>query len=129
LPQWHGDLHKRKKTGGKKKPYREKRAYEMGSDPTETKIGERKISIERCRGGNIKVKLLACNVANVTDPLTGKTQKTEIKKVIKNPANIDYQRRGIITKGSIIETPLGLAKVTSRPGQHGIINAILIQKA
>lgn len=129
MPQWHGDLHKRKKTGGKKKPYREKRAYEMGSDPTETKIGERKISIERCRGGNIKVKLLACNVANVTDPLTGKTQKTEIKKVIKNPANIDYQRRGIITKGSIIETPLGLAKVTSRPGQHGIINAILIQKA
>ena len=129
MPQWHGDLHKRKRTGGKKKPYRGKRAYEMGSDPTETKIGERKISLKRCRGGNFKIKLLACNTANVTDPLTGKTQKTEIKRVVKNQANIDYQRRGIITKGSIIETPLGLAKVTSRPGQHGVINAVLIQKA
>ena len=129
MPQWHGDLHKRKRTGGKKKPYRGKRAYEMGSDPTETKIGERKISFKRCRGGNLKIKLLACNTANVTDPLTGKTQKTEIKRVVKNQANVDYQRRGIITKGSIIETPLGLAKVTSRPGQHGIVNAVLIQKA
>lgn len=129
MPQWHGDLHKRKKTGGKKKLYREKRAYEMGGDPAETKIGERKISIKKSRGGNFKIKLLACDTANVTDPLTGKTQKTEIKRVVKNPASVDYQRRGVITKGSIIETPLGLAKVTSRPGQSGIVNAVLIQKA
>ncbi|MEM2897232.1 MAG: 30S ribosomal protein S8e [Candidatus Bathyarchaeia archaeon] len=129
MPQWHGDLHKRKKTGGKKKLYREKRAYEMGGDPAETKIGERKISIKKSRGGNFKIILLACATANVTDPLTGKTQKTEIKRVVKNPASVDYQRRGVITKGSIIETPLGLAKVTSRPGQSGIVNAVLIQKA
>ena len=48
--------------------------------------------------------------------------------MVKNPANVDYDRRGIITKGTIIETSLGTAKVTSRPGQNGIINAVLIKE-
>ncbi|MEM5832609.1 MAG: 30S ribosomal protein S8e, partial [Candidatus Aenigmatarchaeota archaeon] len=40
-----------------------------------------------------------------------------------------YERRKIITKGAIIKTEIGLAKVTSRPSQHGVVNAILIQKS
>lgn len=76
----------------------------------------------------MKLSALASKYANVTDPATGKTEKTEINRVTKNPANVDYQRRGVITKGAILETPLGIARVTSRPGQHGVINAILIQK-
>lgn len=75
----------------------------------------------------IKLRALAVNVANVTDPATGKSQKTEIRAVVKNPANVDYQRRGVITKGAILDTPLGQAVVTSRPGQHGIVNAVLVQ--
>jgi small subunit ribosomal protein S8e len=47
-------------------------------------------------------------------------------RVVKNPTNIDYDRRGVITKSAVIETSLGLARVTSRPGQQGIINAVLI---
>ena len=61
----------------------------------------------------------------VTDSKTGKTEKTEIMRVVKNPANIDYDRRGVITKGVIVETSLGLARITSRPGQHGMLNAVL----
>ena len=76
----------------------------------------------------MKLSVLATKYVNVTDPATGKTEKTEIKRVTKNPANLDYQRRGVITKGAILETPLGQARVTSRPGQHGVVNAILIQK-
>ncbi|MEM3023047.1 MAG: 30S ribosomal protein S8e, partial [Candidatus Bathyarchaeia archaeon] len=49
------------------------------------------------------------------------------KGVVKNPANVDYQRRGIVTKGAIISTPLGKAKVTSRPGQDGVLNAVLLK--
>jgi len=64
----------------------------------------------------------------VTDPESGKTEKVEVRRVIRNPANVDYDRRGVITKGAIIETPKGLARVTSRPGQHGVINAILISE-
>jgi len=123
---WHGDLHKRKPTGGKRKPYRGKRKFEQGSFPVETVLGEPKRKIERGRGGNIKVKVLSEKYACVTDLKTGKTEKAEILRVVKNPANVDYDRRGVITKGAIIETSLGLARVTSRPGQNGVINAVLI---
>ena len=127
MPQWHGDLHKRKKTGGKKHVFRGKRAFEMGSDPAQTIVGERRVSLRRGRGGKVKIAALSLNTANVTDPATGRSQKTEITGVAKNPANVDYQRRGVITKGAILDTPLGQAIVTSRPGQHGVVNALLIQ--
>ncbi|MEM0007513.1 MAG: 30S ribosomal protein S8e [Candidatus Bathyarchaeia archaeon] len=123
---WHGDLHKRKPTGGKRRPYRGKRKFEQGSFPVETVLGEPKRKVERGRGGNIKVKVLSEKYACVTDLKTGKTEKAEILRVVKNPANVDYDRRGVITKGAIIETSLGLARVTSRPGQNGVINAVLI---
>lgn len=125
---WHGDLHKRKPSGGKKRTYRGKRKFEQGSFPAETVLGEPDKKIERVRGGNLKVKVLSEKYACVTDVKTGKTQKTEILRVVKNPANVDYNRRGVITKGAIIETPIGLARVTSRPGQNGVINAVLTGK-
>jgi len=124
LSVWHGNLHKKKPSGGRKKAYRTKRRYEKGSFPTETTLGEPKQKTNRTRGGNTKTRLPSTNVANVSDN-SGKTQKTEITRVIRNPANVDYDRRGVITKGTIIETPLGQAKVTSRPGQNGIVNATL----
>ena len=127
MPQWHGNLHKRKKSGGKKHMFRGKRAFEMGSDPTQTIVGEKRISRKRTRGGKTKFAALAVNSVNVTDPATGKSQKTEIRSVVKNPANVDYQRRGVITKGAVVDTPLGQALVTSRPGQHGVVNAVLLQ--
>jgi small subunit ribosomal protein S8e len=129
MPQWHGNLHKRKKSGGKKHIFRGKRAFEMGSDPAQTIVGERSISVKRGRGGKTKFAALAVNIVNVTDPATGKSQKTEIQGVVKNPANVDYQRRGVITKGAILDTALGQAIVTSRPGQHGVVNAVLLQTA
>ena len=129
MPQWHGNMHKRKKTGGKKHLFRGKRAFEMGSDPSETIVGEPRITKKRGRGGKMKLRALAVNHVCVTDPATGKSQKTEIRSVLRNPANVDYQRRGVITKGAILDTPLGQAKVTSRPGQDGVVNAVLVQGA
>ncbi len=64
---------------------------------------------------------------NVSDP-SGKTKKVEIVRVIKNPTNVDYDRRGVVTKGAMIETALGSARVTSRPGQDGVVNATLVPK-
>ncbi|OYT44501.1 30S ribosomal protein S8e [Candidatus Bathyarchaeota archaeon] len=124
---WHGDLHKRKPTGGRRRPYRKKRKYEMGSFPTETILGETKRKIDRRRGGNLKVRLLSTSQVNVSDPKTGRTETVKILRVLKNPANKDYDRRGVITKGTIIETPLGTARITSRPGQNGVLNAVLIE--
>jgi len=128
LSVWHGDLHKKKPSGGRKRAYRIKRRFERGAFPTETTLGEPKKKIERRRGGNMKIRLLSTNYANVSNPSTGKTEKVEILRVVRNPANVDYNRRGVITKGTIIETPLGTARIMSRPGQHGIVNATLIPK-
>lgn len=125
---WHGDLHKKKPSGGKRKPYRGKRKYEMGSFPTETTLGEHAAKKSRRKGGNIKVRLVSAKWVNISDPETGETRKVEVLRVVNNPANVDYDRRGVITKGCIIETPLGTARVTSRPGQYGILNAVLISK-
>ncbi len=123
---WHGNLHKKKPSGGKKRAYRVKRKFEEGRFPVETILGETKRKIVKGRGNTIKPKILSDKYACVTDLKSGKTEKVEIIRVAKNPANVDYDRRGVITKGAVIETSLGLARVTSRPGQHGIINAILI---
>ena len=125
---WHGSLRKRKRTGGRKRAYRVKRNFEKGTFPAETTLGEPKRRPIRGHGGNIKIKTLKDKHACVTDPKSGKTEKTEILRVIKNRANVDYNRRGVITKGAEIETSLGLARVTSRPGSDGVINAILIGK-
>ncbi|MCD6164650.1 MAG: 30S ribosomal protein S8e [Candidatus Odinarchaeota archaeon] len=124
---WHGRS-RRLPTGARRKKFRKKRKYEMGRDPAETILGPDKRKIIRTRGGNTKVKLLSSEYANVTDPKSGITKKMRIIDVVKNPANIDYSRRGVITKGAIIKTEIGTAKVTSRPGQNGIINAVLIKE-
>ncbi len=123
---WHSSLRKRKLTGGKKRAYRSKKKYEQGGYPAETTLGEPRRKTSRGLGGNIKIKALSDKFASVTDPKSGKTQKTEITRVVRNGANVDYNRRGVITKGAEIETALGLAKVTSRPGTDGIINAVLM---
>jgi len=125
LSVWHGDSHKRKPSGGRKRSYRKKRKFEQGSFPAETILGETKRKVERKKGRNVKIKILRDKYACLTDPKSGKTEKVEVKRVIENRANVDYDRKGVITKGAIIETPKGLARVTSRPGQTGVINAIL----
>ena len=125
---WHGTLRKRKLTGGKKRAYRVKRKFEQGNYPAETTLGKPKRTTARGYGGNTKTKLLKDNQASVTNPKTGKTEKTNIIRVVRNRANVDYNRRGVITRGAEIETDLGPARVTSKPGTDGVINAVLIAK-
>lgn len=123
---WHGDQRKKKLSGGRKRAYRVKRNYEKGSFPIETILGNQKKKISVGRGGNIKIKALRDKWAFVTNPKNGETKKTEIVRVVRNPANTDYDRRGVITKGATVETSIGLARITSRPGQDGMVNGILI---
>jgi len=118
---------KRKPSGSKYHDYRKKKFYDAGSVPTLTKIGETKIKTVRVKGGTSKVRVMLNNNANVYDPKSKKYEKVKIKTVVENPANRHFIRRNIITKGAVIDTDKGKARVTSRPGQEGTINAILIQ--
>jgi len=125
---WQGRS-KRKPTGGKYKLVVKKHKREMGRNPVETHLTEDevKIKVVRTEGGNRKVKLMRTNYANVMDPKNNTCKKVTILNVVENDANKHYIRRNIITKGAIIETEIGKAKVTSRPGQDGVVNALLIE--
>lgn len=116
----------RKVTGGRYRTSRTKRKYELAGFTSNTKLdAERKTRTLRMMGGAHKQSLLTINEINVTDK-KGKAQKTQILNVVENPANPNLVRRNIITKGAIVETKLGKAKVTSRPGQEGFLNGVLV---
>lgn len=125
---WHNTLTKRKKTGGKKKAYRTKRIYEQGSQPVETQLGEVKRKTVKGITSTQKVKLVKADYVNVSDPDTGRTERLEILDVVSNPANADYNRRGVITKGTIVRTEKGNAKIVSRPGQEGSLSAVVVKE-
>ena len=74
----------------------------------------------------MKTVLLNANIANVYDPKSKKTIRSKIVTVKENPANPHYVQRNIMNRGTVVETEKGLAKITSRPGQDGVINAVLL---
>lgn len=116
----------KKRTGGRRRNVRKKRKHETGSAPTETQVGEHKLKIVETRGGNRKVRAIEADTASVaTDD--GVTSAT-IEDVVENASNPNYVRRNIITKGAVIETDAGRARVTSRPGQDGLVNAVLLDE-
>jgi small subunit ribosomal protein S8e len=125
MTQWHIDTGK-KVTGGKIHLHRKKRRFQRGSLPLLTKLGKEKKRMDRRRGATEKIRLAEAEFANVTDPKTHKTKKVKILDILKNEANPQYVRRSIITKGTIIKTELGEAKVVSRPAQEGVVNATII---
>jgi len=119
---------RRKLTGGLYHKFASKKKRDLGRFPAETEIGSRKVKIIRTRGGNRKLRLLSDEYANVLNQKTGISKKAKILNVSENKANREYARRRIITKGAIIDTEIGKARVTSRPGQDGFINAILVEE-
>ncbi len=124
---WH--INSRKKpTGGLMGKFRKKKKYERGSDFLGIKTDERKAKKVKVRGGGEKVKLLSENMANVADPKTGKVKKVKIEGVVENKANPHFVRRNILTKGAVIKTEIGLARITNRPSQQGFVNAVLVEE-
>lgn len=121
------NLSKRRATGGRSKPSRGRRAFEKDGYAIEPLVGPSSRRISRKRGGSLSSGLVFSDMANVSDK-SGKTVKTRILRVKKSPANRDYERRGVITKGSLLETDAGEAMVTSRPTDDGVVNAVLTGK-
>ena len=117
---------KRKQSGAMYKALRKKRQYELGREPSFTKLGKKRIQVLRVMGANRKLRLLSADTANLFDPKTKKFKQAKIKTITDNPANRHFVRRNIMTKGSVIDTEFGKARITSRPGNDGVVNAVLI---
>ncbi len=114
-------------TGGRRHPLRTRRKYETDRYPNEPINGSQVTITRQVRGKNNKTALKSIDFVNLA---TGdaKVKKSKILKVLENATNNDYKRRGIITKGAILETQEGKCRVISRPGQNGIVNAILLKE-
>lgn len=123
--RWQGKIG-RKLTGGKLILARGKRKFEIGREQSDTTIGEVRIKKVQVRGGREKVRMLRGNMVAVADPVTGMSKMVKIETAKENRANLHYMRRSILTKGAIIKTEIGDARITNRPGQDGIINAVLL---
>lgn len=118
--------HGRKITGGKYHKQKKKKRYEKPSQETQTTIGETKRKNLRIRGGNIKTITLKTNIVNLK--AKEKTQKAEMKNVASTPQNVFLARQNRLSKGAIIETSLGKARITNRPSKEGHVNAVLIEE-
>ncbi|QGA80759.1 30S ribosomal protein S8e [Candidatus Nanohalobium constans] len=114
-----------KKTGGKTRKYRKHKKHQKGGEFSEPQTGETTTIKKRTRGGNQKTVAKSSDTANVA--ADGEVVEAEIESVEENPANKNFVRRSLLTKGTVIQTSEGKAEVTSRPGQDGVVNAKLIE--
>ena len=125
---WQGRS-RRKRTGGRLRPIRKKRRFEISRELQHATLGAGTVKPYRVRGANVKLRILTTRTINVYDPATKKTQRANVITVRENPANPNYVQRNIITKGAILETDLGLVRVRSRPGQDGVLNGVRVPAA
>jgi len=115
----------RKITSGKYKKSNKKKLNQKKGNPKAVKIGDKKTKYKKLRGGKNKLVSLSQNFANLIKK--GKAQKTKIKNVLETPSNRFLARQNILVKGAIIDTEIGKAKITNRPSQEGIVNAVIIE--
>ena len=113
-------------TGGIRHPLKTRQKFQIDRYPNEALMGEQETATRKTRGNNRKTALKTVNHVNLVLP-NAKIKRSKIVRVLENQTNNDYKRRGVITKGAILETEDGKCKVVSRPGQNGVINAILVE--
>ncbi|MGI0132848.1 MAG: 30S ribosomal protein S8e [Thermoplasmata archaeon] len=122
---WQGRS-RRKPTGGRLRPIRKKRRFEIARELQHATVGHGTVKRYRVRGDNEKMRILTTDTINVYDPATKSMKSAKIVTVRENPANPNYVQRNIITRGAILETELGLVQVRSRPGQDGVLNGVRV---
>jgi small subunit ribosomal protein S8e len=118
---------KRKLTGGRYKKLKVKKLANSGNLPRHTNLAERRSKYISTRSNNTKQILLSENNVNVFDAKSKTHKKVKIDNVIETPDNRNFVTRNILTKGAIVKTELGNVKLTSRPGQTGSVEGVLVQ--
>ncbi len=117
-------------TGGRRRSLRDKVLAHYGGFFSRTHFKkeekEERRETRRSKGGARKQAGKVVLFANLASKAGVK--KARILNVAQSPDNPHHARENIVTKGALIETDLGKARVTSRPGQHGVVNAILLEE-
>jgi len=95
--------HKRRKTGARQYQIRMKRNHEIGRQPANTKLGERRVHTVRCRGGFLKYRAIKLDHGNYCWPGEAVTRKTRILGVVYNSTSNEMVRTNTLVKGSIVQ--------------------------
>ncbi|PSC70486.1 DNA topoisomerase 6 subunit B isoform B [Micractinium conductrix] len=97
-------LHKRRATGGKQKPWRKKRKYELGRQAAMTKLSSNVcVRRVRVRGGNSKFRALRLDHGNFSWGSEAVTRKVRILDVSYNASNNELVRTQTLVKSAIIQ--------------------------
>ena len=119
-------LTKRSGSGARLIDYRKPKQYELARTSVLAKVAPAKTATSRAKAGLTKTRVLDANQVNLYDSKSKKYVLADIETVVENPANAQLVRRNIITKGCIVQTNKGKARITSRPGQTGFLNGVLV---
>eukprot|EP00818_Percolomonas_sp_WS_P005987 CAMPEP_0117451274 /NCGR_PEP_ID=MMETSP0759-20121206/8919_1 /TAXON_ID=63605 /ORGANISM="Percolomonas cosmopolitus, Strain WS" /LENGTH=207 /DNA_ID=CAMNT_0005243861 /DNA_START=42 /DNA_END=665 /DNA_ORIENTATION=+ len=96
------NLHKRRKSGAKRKIHRLKKNYETARQPSLCKLGGHKVTDVRVRGGNLKQRALRLSLGNFAWGSEGIAKKARILDVVYSPSNNEYVRTKTIVRGVIV---------------------------
>ena len=94
--------HKRRATGGRMPVHQKKRKFEMGRQPTNTKLGAARVRPVRCRGGNLKYRALRQDHGNFSWGSEAVTRKTRILDTVYNATNNELVRTKTLVKNAIV---------------------------
>lgn len=146
--------HKRTKSGAKTGKFCKKRKNRVGRQPSNTKVGERRIAEVRVRGGNKKMRALRLNSGSFRLISANFTSDSAIEQVVYHPSCNELMRTNTLTKSAVVkissapfveelekcdlaekdrnltsmaEKGFLLAILTSRPGQEGCANGYILQ--
>ena len=74
----------------------------MGRQSSNTKLGEKKVTTIRCRGGNIKRRALKINEGNFSWISESVSRKSKILEVVYNATHNELVRTQRVVKGCIV---------------------------
>jgi len=92
----------RKRKGGQRKAIRKKRIFGMGRPASNTRLGVKRIRRVRTRNNGTKWRALRLNSGSYVWRTQCISKKVRIMSVLYNPANNEFVRRNLLTKGTII---------------------------
>merc|ERR1740123_1845671 len=95
--------HKRRATGGRMPVHKKKRQFEMGCMPTMTKLGPKKVTEVRSRGGNQKHRALRIDNGVFSWGSESVSRKSRVIDVVYNATNNELVRTKTLVKNCIVK--------------------------
>jgi len=95
--------HKRRLTGGRRNVHQKKRKHEMARQSSNTKLGTKRVTEVRVRGGNTKYRALRLDIGNFSWGSECCTRRVRILDVVYNASNNELVRTKTLVKNCVVQ--------------------------